>query len=150
MSYQVGAGNQTQVPWKSSQCSYPLNHLSHPNRPLIKITPCYITLRYGKWPHGFFPPHPSLPHTIHRGAPLLYLKLIRTRNVELSPRLPGLLCGCGFILSSSLELLLRWSCERSPTYTVRPFCLLLSVCPYCRLCRHHCCDFHCPSLSVCA
>lgn len=70
----------------------------------------------------------------NRGVPLLYLKLLRTRTDKLSPSLPVLLCGCGFVLPSSREMLLLWSCELSPAYMVQPFCLLPSVCPYCRLC----------------
>lgn len=70
-----------------------------------------------------------------RRLPLLYLKPIRTRTDELSPSLLGLLHGCGFLLPSSPEMMLRWSCGLLPIYTVQPFCLS------CHLCRHHCCDF---------
>lgn len=65
-----------------------------------------------------FPPLTLVYRT--RGIPLLYLELIRTRSDNLSPSVPGVLCGgVFFILPSSLR-----GCFRGAVtlYTVQPFC----------------------------
>ena len=38
LSYCVGAGNQTEVLWKSSHCSYPVSHLSRAHSSVSLLT----------------------------------------------------------------------------------------------------------------
>lgn len=44
MTCHVGAGSQTQIPWKTNQCSPPLSHPSSPHSLFFKPRICFYPL----------------------------------------------------------------------------------------------------------
>jgi len=105
VSHHVGAGNRTQVLWKSSQCSQPLSHLSSPSASFLPVDMPRVALPTAEWTR----PHQSIikkkPH-----------RLIWCREFsQLSFPLPRYVCLCQVDKNGSAQEIYMFPCCDVPS-----------------------------------